>query len=158
MTQLPRTSSHLLAFVADADPQKIAETLVAFANTDGGTIVVGYDERGKPAPSVMPEDIESALREAANHTTPPVRASLEPGGASGPQLIIRVPRSVDLHSLTDGRVMVRVAGENRALTGDEIRNLVATKAIGDYEIESVPGATMADLDAEIITEYIGGLP
>jgi ATP-dependent DNA helicase RecG len=70
-------------------------------------------------------------------------------------LIIRVPRSIDLHSLSDGRVLVRVAGENRPLTGDEIRNLVATKAIGDYEIESVPGATMADLDAEIIAEYIG---
>jgi ATP-dependent DNA helicase RecG len=155
MTQNPRPNSHLLAFVTDADPQKLAETLVAFANTDGGTIVVGYDERGKPVSGVLPEDIESALREAAGHTTPPVRASLEPGGASGPQLLIRVPRSIDLHSLIDGRVLVRVAGENRPLAGDEIRNLVATKAIGDYEIEGVPGATMADLDAEIIAEYIG---
>ena len=155
MTQTPRAPAHLVAFIPDADPQALAETLVAFANTDGGTIIAGYDERGKPAPGVLPEDIESALREAASRTTPPVRAALEPGGANGPQLLIRVPRSIDLHSLSDGRVLVRVAGENRPLAGDEIRNLVATKAIGDYEIEGVPGATMADLDAEIIAEYIG---
>jgi ATP-dependent DNA helicase RecG len=154
MTQIPRASSHLLALLAEADPQTLAETLVAFANADGGTIVFGVDARGKPTTSVMPEDVEGALREAAGRTLPPVRAALESSAVNGPQLIIRVPRSLDMHSLTDGRVFVRVAGENRALTGDEIRNLAASKAVGDYEAEAVPGATLADFDDDIVAEYI----
>ncbi len=112
MTQSQRTatSSHLLALLPDADPQALAQTLVAFANTDGGTIALGFDERGKPHSSVMPEDIESALREAATRTTPPVRASLDQTASAngGTTLLIRVPRSMDLHSMADGRVYVRV--------------------------------------------------
>lgn len=155
MTQTSRTSSHLLALLPEPNSQMLAETLIAFANTDGGTVVLGLDDRGKANMSVSPEDVEHALRDAASRTTPPVRASLEQAGANnGTTLVIRVPRSMDLHSLKDGRVFVRVAGENRALTGDEIRNLAASKATGDYEAEIVPGATLADFDDEMVAEYI----
>ncbi|PJF45534.1 MAG: hypothetical protein CUN48_18400, partial [Candidatus Thermofonsia Clade 3 bacterium] len=76
MTQR-RAASHLLAFLPQLDPQALAETLVAFANSDGGTIVLGYDERGRPFGSTTPEDIEAVLRQAATLTSPPVRATLE---------------------------------------------------------------------------------
>jgi ATP-dependent DNA helicase RecG len=153
----PRASSHLLALLPDANPEGLAETLVAFANSDGGTIVLGFAENGRVASRVTPEEIESALRQAAAGTKPPVRAALEPSGtasADGPALMIRVPRSVDLHSVEDGRVFVRVGAENRALTGDEIRNLATTKATGDYEMESPAGATLAELDEATVAEYI----
>ncbi|MDW8351763.1 MAG: ATP-binding protein [Anaerolineae bacterium] len=155
MSQQQRAASHLLAFLPELDPHALAETLVAFANGDGGTIVLGYDERGRPSARVTPEDVEAVLREAAALTVPPVRAALENAGGDGtPQLIVRVPRSVDLHSLKDGRVFVRAAGENRPLTGDEIRNLSQSKSAGDYEAETVPGATLDDFDDEIVAEYI----
>lgn len=154
MTQ-QRAASHLLAFLPQLDPQALAETLVAFANSDGGTIVLGYDERGRPSGAATPEDIEAVLRQAAALTSPPVRATLEDAGGEGsPQLIVRVPRSVDLHSLKDGRVFVRVAGENRALAGDEIRQLTQSKSAGDYEAEVVPGATLADFEDDVVAEYI----
>ncbi len=150
-----RASSHLLALLPEVQPEKLAETLVAFANSDGGTIVLGYNEQGKPVSRIDPEDIEGALRQAALMTSPPVRASLEPSGsADGPAFLIRVPRAIDLHSLADGRVFVRVGAENRALAGDEIRNLATSKATGDYEVETVAGATLADFDDELVAEYI----
>jgi ATP-dependent DNA helicase RecG len=150
-----RTSNQTLALLPDANARAIAEHLVAFANTDGGTIVMGYDERGKPIGRVTPEDIEGALREAASMTRPMVRASLEQADASGggPSLVVRVPRSTDLHSLLDGRVLIRMGVNNRPLTGDEIRNLATSKNSGDYETETVPGATLADLDDDVIAEY-----
>ena len=58
---------------------------------------------------------------------------------TGPALVIRVPRSSDLHTLDDGRVLVRNGSENRPLRGDEIRNLANSKATGDYEAEAVAG-------------------
>jgi ATP-dependent DNA helicase RecG len=151
----PRTSTQILALLPDLDPLRIAETLVAFANSDGGTIVLGYDARGKELMRAAPEDIENALREAAGVCKPPVRASLDPADSSGggPVLVVRVPRSNDLHSLNDGRVLVRVAGENRPLTGDEIRNLATSKATGDFEAEVVAGAALDDFDMPIVEEY-----
>jgi ATP-dependent DNA helicase RecG len=151
-----RASSHLLAMLPDAHAQPLAETMVAFANSDGGTIVLGFNDSGKAVARILPEEIEGVLREAAGMTQPPVRASLDPAGAGadGPALIIRVPRSIDMHSLTDGRVFVRVGAENRALTGDEIRNLASSKVTGDFEAEAVAGATLADFDDDLVAEYI----
>jgi ATP-dependent DNA helicase RecG len=128
---------------------------VAFANSDGGMLVLGYDTRGKEVTRVEPEDIENALRQAVELCKPPVRAMLEPTEASaGPTLIIRVPRSTDLHSLEDGRVVVRNGADNRPLRGDEIRNLATSKATGDFEAELVAGASLDDLDSAVIDEYL----
>ena len=157
MTTTPsRNSNQTLALLPDANARAIAEHLVAFANTDGGTLVIGYDERGKVLSRVTPEDIEGALREAASMTQPMVRAALEQADASGggPSLVVRVPRSTDLHSLLDGRVLIRMGSANRPLTGDEIRNLATSKTSGDYEIEAMPGASLGDLDDDVIADYI----
>ena len=37
-----------LAFLVEVEPELLAEYLVAFANGDGGTIVLGIDESGRP--------------------------------------------------------------------------------------------------------------
>src|SRR5262249_25149824 len=67
---------------------------------------------------------------------------------------IRVPRSIELHALTDGRVLVRSGKDNRPLGGHEIRRLASDKSTGDFEIETVPGATMADFDPDVVSEFI----
>ena len=58
------------------------------------------------------------------------------------------------HSLADGRVLVRTHQGNEPLDGGKIKHLAATKASGDYEMESVAGATRADLDDEVIQDFI----
>jgi ATP-dependent DNA helicase RecG len=150
-----RASSQLLALMPEPDPTALAETLVAFANSDGGTIVLGFTEAGQSIGRIMPEDVENALRAAAARTVPPVRASIESADTAGSAApVIRVPRSADLHALTDGRVLVRVGGDNRALGGEEIRHLANSKSVGDFEAETVAGASVEDLDPQIIDEYI----
>lgn len=128
--------------------------MVAFANGDGGTILLGLDAEGRPADKILPEELEAAVRQAASLTVPPVRAMLEPAGEGATLLAVRVPRSVDMHSLHDGRVLVRAGTENRLLRGDAIRQLAASKAAGDYEAEAVPGATLDDFDDEVVAEYL----
>ena len=112
-----------LAFLEQADPQLIAETLVSFANTEGGTLVIGLKEDGKPSKlTIDSEKLEKALREAEEHCNPTVVVGnweemdtgpgpKDPdesgnGAANGSKIYaLRVPRSIELHALADGRVL-----------------------------------------------------
>ena len=149
------TPGQLLECLLDADVKRLAEAMVAFANGDGGTVLVGVDETGRPTGRIFPEDVDGALRAAELQCHPLVQANWELQDLDGAQVIsISVPRSTELHSLSDGRVLVRVGTVNKPLGGEAIRQLAATKSSADYEAEPAPGAARADLDDAIITEYL----
>ena len=141
-------------FMPEPDADALAEVLVAFANADGGTVVLGLDARGRPAAMVMAGEVEDILRMALGRTRPIVRTEWSTEQTEqGPITTIHVPRSTELHSLDDGRVLIRSGTENKPLSGDAIRQLAATKSSGDFEAETVPGATLSDLDPDIIAAY-----
>ena len=133
-----------LAFVPAADAELvIAENMVAFANTEGGIIIVGLQADGAPAATrTTSHEIDRVLKQADDLYSPPVviesweeavvessngRVERNPdvsgnGGRAGivfPQQIpvhaIRVPRSTELHALADGRVLIRSGKVNRPL-------------------------------------------
>lgn len=171
-----------ITFIQDADANAIAENLVAFANTEGGAIVVGADADGAPAEEGLTrERIERALSLADNLYNPPVvidgcdaiqlkpadSGKTQPGIEGGyaanasadddmliPAFSIRVPRSTELHALADGRVLIRSGAINRPLGGQEILRLASAKNTGDFETEAVPGATIDDFNRAIIDEYL----
>lgn len=145
----------LIEYFSEPDVEPMAEVLVAFANSDGGTIVVGVDENGRPTGTTYPDELEESLRAAVSRCRPPIHTDWQQEEtAAGIIVMIRVSRSPELHSLDDGRVLVRAGTANRPLSGDQIRQLAATKSSGDYEVESVPGASRDDLDEVIIAEYL----
>lgn len=149
-----RKPGALQDFLSEPDPEAMAEILVAFANTDGGTLVLGMDREGQPV-GVDPQEAEDALARALARCRPPVATRWEQMEWEGRTLVLlHVPRSPDLHSLADGRVLIRRGAENRPLEGREIQQLAATKSAGDHEAEPVLGATREDLDDEIIAEYL----
>ena len=144
-----------LAFLPFIDVEPLAECLVAFANGSGGLIVLGLDSNGRFIDEIYPEDVEQVLPQAMSLCQPPVIGHWQDiPTAQGTLIGIRVDRSDDLHSLEDGRVLVRSGDNNRALSGTEITELAATHTQGDYEEEVVPGATVDDFDDEIIQEYL----
>src|SRR5688572_27139748 len=62
-----------LAFLEKPDPQQLAEILVAFANTEGGTIMLGLTAEGKPASLTFePADVQSVLKKAEDLYNPAV--------------------------------------------------------------------------------------
>jgi len=143
------------ALIPEPDPRTLAETLVAFANSDGGTILIGVDEDGQISGQTFADEVEMALQAAVETCRPPVEARWHQATAEdGLVFSIVVNRSPELHSLADGRVLVRTGPENRPLSGDEIRQLAATKSTGDFEAEVAPGAQREDFDDEIIEEFI----
>jgi ATP-dependent DNA helicase RecG len=145
----------LIEYLSEPSPEAIAETLVAFANSDGGTLVIGVDAKGRPTGTAYPDELEEALLAAVARCRPPVQTQWQQEETqTGIIVMIRVSRSPELHSLEDGRVLIRAGPHNRPLSGGQIQQLAATKGSGDYEAEVVPGASRDDLDAEIIGEYL----
>jgi ATP-dependent DNA helicase RecG len=144
-----------LAFLPAADVEPLAECLVALANSDGGLIVLGLDENGRPTTPIWEEEAETVLREAAERCRPPVPTSWHSVETRNGLLIgLQVLRSTELHALDDGRILIRSGAQNRPLSGDEVRDLAASKNTAEYETEIVPGALPDDLDTDIIRDYL----
>jgi ATP-dependent DNA helicase RecG len=144
----------LIAYVVEADSAALAETLVAFANADGGTLFFGITPEGEVS-DISDEEAEGLLRQAEVLCRPPVQARWHQEQVKGRTvMVVSIPRSPELHSLEDGRVLVRTGVENHPLGGEAIRQLAATKSSGDFETEPVARATRQDLDEGIIAEYL----
>lgn len=144
----------MLEFMPHPEPELLAEALVGFANADGGTIVVGVTSSGTLADELEEEHIEALLLRAEHLCHPPVQTTwqtLETKG--GAAVAISVARSPDLHSLSNGSVLLRSGDKNRPLTGQEISQLASAKGTGEYEREPVESATRADLNDKTIAEY-----
>ncbi len=152
---LRRGPGQTVAAMPEPNVDRLAETMVAFANADGGVIILGVDSSGRATGDIYPEEAEGVILDAARQCRPIVQTEWHQEEiAGGFAIFIRIPRSTELHSLTDGRVLIRTRSENRPLSGEEIQQLAATKSTGEYEAQAVPGARRDDLDEEVIAEFV----
>lgn len=144
-----------VAYLPYAEPELMAETLTAFANADGGMLILGRDVEGRLGDVFVEEDAADALRAALRLCRPPVRTEWAqhqvPGGTV---VVLRVERSGELHSLWDGRILVRKGAENRPVEGADVEQLLANRPAGDFELQEVAGAKRDDLDEDIIDDYL----
>jgi ATP-dependent DNA helicase RecG len=134
----------------------IAQTLVAFANSDGGELLVGVEDDGTLSGVSLSEgQIDDLLRVPDTHIhkdTPlpaPRRAKAKLAGAQ--ILYFSVPKGVDFVYLTgDGRCLRRVDRDSVPESSETIiaHRLEDESRRWDRELER--GATLADLDADLI--------
>lgn len=144
-----------LAFLPSPEPGQIAEVLVAFANSEGGTVVLGVGPDGKADAAFRDEEAEGSLRAALMLTSPLVQTNWQQVETpTGSLVVLTVRPSPTLHTMSDGRVLVRSGRENRPLAGHEVQALVAFKATEDFETQMVPGASRSDLDDDLVEEYL----
>lgn len=152
---LKRGPGQTVAFIDKPEANLLAETMVAFANADGGTILLGVNAQGQVVDYLTDEDVEGQLVQAMVMCRPPVVTEWEQSELPGGVVVaLKVARSPELHALSDGRVLIRTGTENRPPSGEVIRHLAATKSSGDFESEPVAGATLVDLDKNVLDDYM----
>lgn len=137
----------------------IAETLSAMANADGGELVVGIEDAGTVTGVPHPADKVGLFLHAPgdrNYVHPPLRYQAREVRTPNKMLLLHlaVEWSPEVHRLADGRYLLRVNDANMPFPAEQIAALKQTKAQGLFERSFPPGATLDDLDLDLVTSLI----
>lgn len=142
----------------EASLRELRETVVCLANRFGGIILLGVADRKRTRTDAIqgvPASLEIAdLRKRVyDGTAPPVLVDMEDLiEPEGRLLVVRVPRGIPPHTTSEGVGKIRIGKECKPLTGPELSRLLFAGGQRDLTAELVAGATLADLDPEVIRE------
>ena len=135
----------------------IAESLVAFANADGGELLIGVEDNGiitgVPHKEELVEVMKSAYREHVHQDTPLPLPGMGDTSIDGRRVLyFSMPKSGDrVHLTSDGRCLRRFDRENRPVASEKIVADRAEVTSREYDRAFVDGVTQADLELELLT-------
>lgn len=131
----------------------VLRDIVAFANTNGGTIYVGVSANPKAAPVGVerPEEAVAALKaEIGRRITPPIEVAVDVLQSDGkPVVRIAVPRGESIPYTVEGsRIYVRQESETNLALRDEIVQLVRRALESERAVATVgaPGGNGSQAD------------
>lgn len=148
-------------------PKSILETLSAFANDSGGTILLGLTDPDKgvlPAPNFSPEKVMSQVEDMVrNRITPPVSAEITVETLQDGERIVRI--DVEEGSLAEKPYYITAKGRyagsytrpgegDRKLTSYEIDRLLENQRQPLHDRQPVPDASIEDLDPDLVKGYL----
>ena len=139
-------------------PDELAETLVAFANGGGGSIIIGVGGRVRPRIEGVGDvvAVEEAALEAALACTPPLVLPLPQvvHHLAGTVLVLEVPpRLPHVYSL-HGKYLRRDGTSNAPLPPHALRQLLLERGDVGWERLHTDALTLHDLNALKINAYI----
>ncbi len=120
------------------DLTKLVETVVAFANSDGGTLAIGFEDpdKAKGRDRVYgiqenPMNWDELQRHLRSRITEPHLLAWSPveigctlrDGSKGSVIFLRVEKSTRVHSIVDDGTLIRLDKSNKHLTAPEINDL-----------------------------------
>jgi ATP-dependent DNA helicase RecG len=120
------------------DLTKLVETVVAFANSDGGTLAIGFEDPDKATGrdrvygiQENPMNWDELQRQLRSRITEPHLLAWSPvevgctlrDGTKGSVIFLRVEKSTRVHSIVDDGTLARLGKSNKHLTAPEINDL-----------------------------------
>ena len=140
-------------------PKDLGPSLTAFANAEGGIIVIGLHDGQVEGLRGYPEKINSFRQAAIDFTVPPVRMSVSEvacvnsRGEDDLLLVLRVDPGERVHEVKTGECYIRVGDETRKLGYPQRQELEFDKGQAQYDGLPCPGVTMNDLDRLFLEDY-----
>ena len=145
---------------ARIDAATISTPMIAFANADGGLIVVGIEDDGTiTGIDNYTKKINEILRAPFDFCKPSIRIETETincinyKGHPDHLLLIYVSQSNELHANHRDEVFLRVGDKSKKLTFDERLQLMYSKGARYYEDEPVYGSSMEDIEMNAVSAY-----
>src|SRR5215510_2362360 len=140
-----------------SNTEKIAQEIVALANTGGGVIVFGVNDQlrveGVDDPEKVQEDLVRICREEVQ---PPLVPFIDRIALDNGRRIV----ALDIESkrrpyrTRDGRFYLRIGAEKREASREEISSLLDESRPLRYEDVPALGATMTDMDEAHLWSYL----
>ena len=120
---------------ARKDPKGLSNHIVAFANADGGTLVIGVeDDLTVTGIDDYTNNVNDILRVPFDYCTPSVRVTTETidctdkSGKPNHLLVMTIPQSSELHANQQDEVYYRMGDKSKKLNFDESYSLCTPKA------------------------------
>lgn len=145
------------------DLKSLSEVCVAFANAQGGSLIIGIEDKQSDPPINQKIDIV-----AMNEVVKKLRALTDGVGLVNPEIIkhsngseyfiIRVLPSTRTIAITSsGRVLIRVSDSCYTVGSDEITNLASEKSAFQWEIIVAQKITLYQADQVKVNEFLSDI-
>lgn len=152
--------------VQEPSKNAFADEVAAFANTRGGTVVLGVDDKTRQVLGIPLDDldvVEGWVREICNDSVKPALDAdiykMELEGADGqavPVIRIETPRSLFVHR-SPGGYFRRLGSSKRELAPEALARLFQERSqsrIIRFDESVVPGTTPGDLDYAMTRRFL----
>ena len=152
---LPERETMEIEFKSDVkklSDSDLVDAVVAFANTNGGSLYLGIEDNGfVTGLNEQHKDITQLAAYIANRTVPPVSVKAEILDSEQPVLLIQVPKSRSIVAASNGKIQRRRlkadgTPENVPMYPYEISTRLSELSLLDFSAQPVPGARYTDID------------
>lgn len=152
---------------AAVQPAKLLETVVAFANTEGGFIVIGLEDPSKASGtnrligiSENEDNVSEFLKLIDKEVEPLVKlwksfeiSMFNTKGKKDSLLVVSIKKSSDVHSLKKGDTFVRRGRQNVKIGSSEIIRLKYEKGTIKFEDENSLIDLLDELNLDLLEKY-----
>jgi len=146
-----------------ADLKSLAETCVAFANAQGGELIIGIEDKMHEPPASQKVGIKEV-----NDVVKSLRGLTDGVGLVNPQIIthenggeyfiIRIlPSTRTIATTTSGKVFIRISDNSFPIGGDELTSLAAEKTAFQWEIVSPLRVSLGSIETSNIDKFINDI-
>ncbi len=139
---------------AAARPESIAREIVAFANTFGGSLLIGVEDNGTIT------GIESSLETrianiSRNNIIPALQLAVQETEIDGKTIcLITVPKGQDRpYQTQDGKYWLRAGSTNRMATKEELSRLFQQAGLVHFDTSPVANTDISHIDLKAVDHY-----
>ena len=142
-----------------SNSERIAQGIVALANTGGGVIVFGVNDQMRVEGIDHPEEVQDELvRICREEVVPPIIPFIDRIAFDNGRRIVAldVTGKRRPYRTRDGRFFIRIGADKRETTPEELSNLLDDSRPVSYESMPALGATIADIDEAHLWSFMRG--
>jgi ATP-dependent DNA helicase RecG len=140
---------------------ELALDCVAFANAQGGSLLIGIEDGqeapppGQTVPTGLAETVARRMRELTVNIE--LAASVATAANGGAFIDLRVVRAHGVASTADGRYALRLGDESKPVVGDDIARLLNDRPARPWESLPVAGLAPSGLDADKCAAFVAAM-
>jgi ATP-dependent DNA helicase RecG len=139
----------------DVHPHSLAEEILAFANFEGGLILIGVSDTGEIPGCTRPDIEEFVINVCRNNIRPSIIPDIETKYIDEKMaLAVTIPRSDTAHATSNGRYFIRVGSTKQSPTQQELIRLFQKRKLLQYDETPVLQAGPQSIDKARVNTYL----